>query len=180
MFGWLQSVCVALVLLGASATFAQDIRSPILTIDSDALYRNSAFGQRVLRDIETQTTALAEENRSLEVELEKEERALTEQRQTLPAEEFRALADAFDARVQAIRTERDARNRDIAAQLEENREHFLSVAFPVLQIIMQDAGAAVVLERRSVFISANAIDITEIAIQQIDTILGAEPKAASD
>lgn len=180
MLGWLRSICVALALFGASATFAQDVRSPILTIDSEALYRNSAFGQRVLQDIDTQTTALAEENRTLEVELEAEERALTSQRATLPATEFRALADAFDARVQAIRSERDARNRDISAQLEENRERFLSVAFPVLEAIMREAGAAVVLERRSVFISANSIDITEFAITRIDAVLGDGTDSTSD
>ena len=37
---------------------------------------------------------------------------------------------------------------------------------------MREAGAAVILERRGVFVSANAIDVTEIAIQRIDASLG--------
>lgn len=175
--GTLRWLLVALVLIGASATFAQDVRSPILTIDSDRLYRDSAFGQQVLADIEAQTKALADENRALEIELEAEEQALTAQRSTLPAVEFRTLADAFDARVQAIRTERDAKNRLISAQLEENREQFLAAAFPVLEAIMREAGAAVVLEQRNVFISANAIDITDSAIAKIDAALFGEADA---
>lgn len=172
MAGGLRWLIMSLALFWAGAVPAQDVRSPILTIDSDRLYRDSAFGQRVLGEIEAQTINLAEENRALEHELETEERALTEQRETMSADEFRALADAFDARVQSIRKDREAKSRAISSQLEENRDRFLLAAFPVLQAIMREAGAAVVLEQRSVFISANAIDITDAALARIDETLG--------
>lgn len=172
MVRWLSWICVALTLSGPVVGQAQEVRSPILTIDSERLYSGSAFGLRVLKDIEAQTNALAEENRTLEIQLETEERALTDQRAGMTASEFRALADAFDARVQAIRRDREAKSRAIAAQLEVNRDRFLNAALPVLEAIMREAGAAVVLEQRSVFISANAIDITDAAITQVDAVLG--------
>jgi len=180
MGNWLRWLCLVLALSGAHAVTAQEVRSPILTIDSDRLYRDSAFGQRVLREIEVQTGVLAEENRALEQQLEQEESALTAQRASLSAEEFRALADAFDARVQAIRRERETKSREIAAQLENNRDRFLTAAGPVLETIMREAGAAVVLEQRSVFISANAIDITETAISQIDAVLKDGTETSAD
>jgi Skp family chaperone for outer membrane proteins len=169
---WFRRILLTLALVGAGAAVAQDVRSPILTIDSDRFYRGSAFGQRVLREIEAQTTELAQENRALEAQLEAEEQKLTRQRAELPPEEFRTLANAFDARVQAIREQREGESRAIASQLEENRDRFLNVAAPVLEAIMRDTGAAVVLEQRSVFISSNAIDITEIAIRRMDETLG--------
>ena len=49
---------------------------------------------------------------------------------------------------------------------------FLTAAAPVLEQIMREAGAAVILEQRSVFVSANAIDITKKAIERIDAQLG--------
>ncbi|MEO0765027.1 MAG: OmpH family outer membrane protein [Pseudomonadota bacterium] len=169
---WLRWLCVLIALLGADTSAAQNMRSPILTIDSERLYRDSAFGQRVLAEIEAQSASLAEENRTIEEQLEQEEADLTQQRAEMGAEEFRALADAFDARVQAIRREREAKSRDIASQLESNRDRFLTVALPVLETIMVEAGAGIVLEQRSVFISANAIDITDTAIARIDSALG--------
>ncbi|MEL6806848.1 MAG: OmpH family outer membrane protein [Pseudomonadota bacterium] len=169
---WLRWLCVLVALLGADISAAQNMRSPILTIDSERLYRDSAFGQRVLAEIEAQSASLAEENRTIEEQLEQEEADLTQQRAEMGAEEFRALADAFDARVQAIRREREAKSRDIASQLESNRDRFLTVALPVLETIMVEAGAGIVLEQRSVFISANAIDITDTAIARIDSALG--------
>ncbi len=172
MMGWVRAACVALAVCIAAMATAQDVRSPILTIDSERLYRGSAFGQRVVQDIEAQTSALSEENRVLEEQLETEEQELTDQRPEMTPEDFRNLADAFDARVQSIRRDREAKSRAIAAQLEENRDRFLNAAAPVLEAIMREAGAAVILERRSVFVSANAIDITEAAIARIDAVLG--------
>lgn len=156
----------------AATSSAQELRSPILTIDSERFYRDSAFGQRVLQEIEAQTSALSEDNRALQAELEAEEKALTEQRPDMEPEAFRELADAFDARVEAIRRDRDARSRAIASLLEQNRDRFLASAAPALETIMRDAGAAVILEQRSVFVSANAIDITDLAIERMNTLLG--------
>ena len=169
---WRALLILAVTALCAAAAAAQDIRSPILTIDSDRLYQDSAFGQRVQRDIEAATTALADDNRRIERELEAEEQALTDQRPDMEPDAFRALADAFDARVEGIRRERDAKSREISALLDENRGRFLAAAGPVLESIMREAGAAVILEQRSVFVSANAIDITDIAIARINALLG--------
>ncbi|MEX0370592.1 MAG: OmpH family outer membrane protein [Tateyamaria sp.] len=163
---------LAFGILLACAAAAQDVRSPILTIDSDRVYQDSAFGQRVRSDIEARTTALAEDNRRIEAELEAEEQQLTDQRAEMEPTAFRALADAFDARVEVIRREREAKSREIAALLDQNRDRFLIAAAPVLESIMREAGAAVILEQRSVFISANAIDITDLAIARIDAVLG--------
>ena len=38
---------------------------------------------------------------------------------------------------------------------------------------MREAGAAVVLERRSVFIASNAVDITRVAIERLNATIGA-------
>ncbi len=177
---WLRWLCVVLALAGANSADAQNMRSPILTIDSERLYRESAFGQRVLQEVEARSASLAEENRTIEEQLEKEEAALTEQRSEMEAEEFRALADAFDARVQAIRREREAKSGDIASELESNRDRFLTVALPILEAIMLESGAGIVLEQRSVFISANAFDITDTAIARINAALGDGTESAKD
>ena len=48
---------------------------------------------------------------------------------------------------------------------------FLNAAIPILEQIMREAEAAVVLERRSVFIGSNAVDITRIAIERLNATL---------
>lgn len=148
------------------------VQSPILTIESDRLFSESAFGRRVAQSIEEEGEALAAENRRIEAELTAEERELTEMRPSMDPLEFRALADAFDARVQQIRRTQDGKARALSQRDDEARVRFLQAAAPVLEAMMREAGAAVILERGSVFLSANATDITEIAIERIDEAIG--------
>lgn len=148
------------------------VQSQILTIDSDRLYLESDFGKAVAREFDAKGKALAAENRRIEAELTEEERQLTEQRPTMDPADFRSLADEFDAKVQNIRREQDAKTRALNQELEERRVQFLGAAAPVLEDLMRQTGAAVVLERRMVFLSANAVDITETAIEQLNLAIG--------
>lgn len=179
-----RAILLAVALMGAVAPVSAQstaggsrlglgaVISPILTIDSDRLFVESAFGQRVVAEIEGQSNQLAQENRQIEADLEAEERELTELRADMGAEEFRALADAFDEKVQETRTTQAAKGRALTAQLDKEREVFLTAAAPVLERLMREADAAVILERRSVFVSASAIEITDAAIALLDETLG--------
>ena len=63
-------------------------------------------------------------------------------------------------------------SNEIEELREKNRIRFLNAAAPVLEEIMRETNAAVILEQRSVFVSSNAIDITQTAIERIDAQLG--------
>lgn len=145
--------------------------SPVLTIDSERLFLESDFGRRVAAQAEVRGNELSAENRKIEADLEKEELDLTEKRATLTPEEFRDLADAFDVKVQDTRAAQTAKGRAINEELERARAVFLDAAGPVLERLMRDSGAAVILERRSVFVSAAAVEITDDAIALLNDTL---------
>lgn len=166
---------------------AQDLRAPptaILTIDSERLFLNSDFGKRVVRQIEERGNDLASENRQIEAELAEVEKDLTARRATMTADAFRPLADAFDARVQETRQAQAVKSRDLNASLDQEREVFLNAAGPVLEALMAEVGASVVLERRSVFFATNSSDITLLAITRLNATLGegegTDPAAPQD
>ena len=113
-------VLVAIIALapfwpGALAAQGTDlsIPPPVLTIDQDRLFLETEPGLQITGALEARAEALADENEAIEADLIDEELALTEQRATMAAEEFRALADAFDTRVQRIRAEQDQKAREI-------------------------------------------------------------------
>ncbi|PWE34290.1 outer membrane chaperone Skp [Maritimibacter sp. 55A14] len=147
-------------------------RSPVLTLDQERLFSQSDFGQRVLRELEQQANDLAAENRRIEAELTAEERELTERRPEMDAAQFRDLADAFDERVVAIRARQDKKARDIEVRTESERQRFFEASLPVLLGIVQEAGAAVLLQDRAIILSAGSIDITDIAIERVNAELG--------
>lgn len=147
------------------------LRSPVLVIDSERLFSGSGFGQQLADELEVRAAEIAAENRRIEAALAEEERQLTERRAELAPQAFRDLADAFDEKVSRLRRERDQAAQGLGQDSEAIRRQFLSAVEPVLDRLMQDAGAAVILERRSVFVTREAVDITDEAIARIDATL---------
>ncbi|WGW02807.1 OmpH family outer membrane protein [Tropicibacter oceani] len=148
------------------------IQSPVLVIEFERVFAESDFGQRIMAEIEAEGAALSQENRRIETELADEERRLTQQRATLAAKDFKALAEAFDEKVQRLRREQDAKARAVSARPDEARRQMAITVQPVLQEVMQEARAAVILERRSVFVAISAIDVTELVTQRINAQIG--------
>jgi Skp family chaperone for outer membrane proteins len=173
---WL-ALAMAAVAGGAAAQEATpvqmgQVQSAILTVDTERLFSESAFGLRVAAELQAATDALRDENRRIEAALTAEEQSLTERRPTMTPEAFRAEADAFDERVQGIRTAQDAKERALQDGVTHGRDQFLAVAAPVLGQMMREAGAAVILDRRTVFLALSAVDITDEAIAAIDAAIG--------
>lgn len=155
------------------------VRSPVLVLDSDKLYLSSAYGLRVARDQEAMAAELAAENSSIEQELSREEQELTKLRATTAPDAFRDMADTFDEKVQATRARQLAKSQSLTQLLDQQRVVFFQSAGPVLETLMRESGAAVLLDRRDVFFSADAVDITALAILRIDASLGEGAPLAS-
>ncbi len=152
----------------ASGQEALQFPSPILTLDQEALYNGSLAAERISEEIERRGDELAAENREIEARLVAEELELTEMRPTMDPEAFGQLADAFDEKVQRLRAEQDAKTRELQRLRDRERQTFLRRISPILGEIVRERGAVVVLDRRSVFLSAESIDITQEAIDRIN------------
>jgi Skp family chaperone for outer membrane proteins len=189
-----RAAVIAAWLAGAGAAIAQapqvEVPPPVLTIDAERLLAESAVGRALSEDIEAagrqlsdeveqMALRLAEENRRIEADLLAEERALTERRSMMSPDEFRPLAEAFDEKVQRLRSEQDEKEQQYLAERqakeralddlrEAGRQRFFQQAVPILSEIVREKGALVLLDRRDVFLSADAIDITAEAIARID------------
>lgn len=148
------------------------VATTILTMDLDGLFARSAFGERIGREFQAGNEALNTENRVIADALRQEELALAAQRPSMAPDLFRAEAEAFDEKAQAIRRAQDAKRRALDDTLNTGREQFLLVTRPVLEQLMVDSRAVVILERRTVVMSLGAIDITDIAIERINDAIG--------
>ncbi len=160
--------------VGPGPALAQDLGqvvSPILLVDRERLYAQSDFGQRTAAMLESERARMEAETRKIEDDLKAEEQALTEARKTLSPEEFRARADAFDAKVVALRRERDQAQESLLAEFDKARARFLQQVGPILATILREHGALVMLDRRVALLAANQIDITDEAIRRIDAAL---------
>ena len=174
MGGYIHKLAALALVVGAALSLplaAQDAAKPfslVLTIDSDRVYTSSLSAREIATEIEAQRAALAAENRRIEIDLETEEKELTEKRKTLESAEFRGLADAFDEKVRRIRSEQDGKQLELQQLLEEDRRDFVELIGPLLSKIGNERGALVILELRDVLLSADSIDITNEAIARLN------------
>ncbi|VDC31589.1 OmpH family outer membrane protein [Pseudogemmobacter humi] len=162
-------------------TLAPDRLVPVLTLDQDRMFRESAWGADAVRRAEAAAAALSAENRGIEQDLEQEERALTEKRAQMTPQEFAPLARAFDERVEEFRQSQDAKSRAISRRLDEDRQRFRELAVPVLVELLGDHGAVVIIADDAVILSLTSADVTDEAVELMDLRLPApepEPPAA--
>lgn len=156
----------------AGPAVAPRVFSQIAVIAREELFSRTAFGKAMAARAEAERGRLLAENQRLDAALEAEERDLTARRATMPATDFRTAAAAFDEKVHGIRAAQDAKARDLARQTDEDRQTFARTATPVLADLMAELGAAVLLDKASVVLSLEAVDITDRAIARIDAVLG--------
>lgn len=154
--------------------------SPLLVIEPDRLFAGSRYGRAVQARLKAQGDALEAENRRIEADLEAEEKRLTDRRPNLPPEEFRALAEEFDQKVEGIRNAQDAKARALNLEADTARETFFATALPALAGLMQERGAVAILDRKAVLASFDVIDVTDDAITRIDVVLGEGPSAVAE
>lgn len=146
--------------------------APILTVDQDVLFASSDWGKRTKRVLEENGTRIEAENERLATQLSDEETALTQQRGTLDPAEFRKQAEAFDTRATAVRRERAKVVEDLNAWADSDRSAFYRAALPLMGEMMRERGAVAVLDRRTVFVSLDAIDLTQDLVARVNAELG--------
>lgn len=162
----------AIWLILALPAFGQQSSPPILIVDSERLFVETLYGQRIAADLAAQAEELQAENNRIVESLTLEERSLTVRRPEMTPEEFRAEAEAFDTKVQEVRRVRDAKNVDLQVANAEARSRFEQRVQGIVANIMLDRGAAMVMEQRNVLLSVRAANITDDAIVRIDAELG--------
>lgn len=166
---------VALMVMSAPPAMAQQVgvvQSDILVLDPDRLFSETLLGQRINREYLAEREKLIARNRRIEAELEAEELSLTELRAEKTPEEFRDLADAFDAKVQEIRRDSERAVRDLERRRDRAPVTFMRMVEPVLVQLMRETGGAVILDIRTVLLRADVVDITPLAISRVDAEIG--------
>ncbi len=178
--GRLAGLALALALSGAGPALPQTLpESPFLFINQERLLTGSQAGQALLAEEEKSRDALRSEARALDSAFEAEERELTDRRPTMAPEEFRELADAFDARVVQARKDQDERASALAQEFDQRRRQFYARIAPLLVQLMDRAGARAVFDENSALLTDQTLNITDEVIAAIDAGGDLPPPEAS-
>ena len=137
-------------------------------MDQDALFSQSEWGKKVLKNVEDKVSKLSNENRIRESELELEESELTDIRKTMSKIEFDLLAINFDDKVKKIRLEQADKQRKINIYLNKNRKLFFEKVTHILLAYINELVIEVLLNKDTVALASLGSDITKSAINKIN------------
>lgn len=151
---------------------AQPVQSTILTLDQEVLFVRSKFGQALSAEIAKEASIAEAETRKIDADLEVEERDLTQKRATMPADQFRLLADAFDTKVKNLRAEREAAASGLRDKEAAARQRFVAAVTQIIGDYMVARGATAIVDKKAIIVSLLSIDITSDIVALIDQKLG--------
>lgn len=178
-FGLGAVLSTCLLTAGGSGAIAQaqdfplyDQPLPVVSINREALIQRSDLGRQLSEILAERQSALVAENEELAARLEQEELDLTELRKTMSAQEFKPMAEAFDAKVKKTRREQDQKSVDLAKSLESMRFRFFRQAESIIVQLMQERGVMFVLDESVVWMSQGG-DVTNTVIERMNSAYAA-------
>lgn len=140
----------------------------IIVIDRQAILRASKVGQDIVRQVNAYTTQAENEFRSQNDALQKESQALQQQVAILAPDVRAQKVRAFQAKEAAFKQKVEARQSLIQGGVVKARQQVEAALGPILQGIMQERGANLLLDRAAVVLGMVDIDVTRLAVERLD------------
>lgn len=167
----------AIALASSTAVFAQAHPGPaaqalpapkIAILDRQALLHSSKAGQDMDRQIQSLSKAAEAELKGESDALRKEEQSLQQQVAILAPDVKAQKIHAFEAKQAAFQQKVTQKQNQIRYGVLLAQRQVEQVAGPIVQGLMQQRGANLLIDRQAVVLGAPGLDITAAAIQLLD------------
>ncbi|MGD0192757.1 MAG: OmpH family outer membrane protein [Rhizomicrobium sp.] len=169
---------VAAIALAASlsSVFAQGQPHPaapmgptrILVIDRQAVFQVSKVGQDVMRQINAYRQTMTTQLKSEQDTLQREAGALQTQSAILAPDVKAQRVKAFQAKEAAFRAKWESRQSQLQGGVQLAQQQIGQALVPILQGIMAERQANLLLDRAAVLNANQDLDITRVVIQRLD------------
>jgi outer membrane protein len=157
---------IAVVPLGASA--APTPAPKIVVIDRSAVMRASKVGQDIVRQINAYTDQAEKDLRGQGAALQRDGAAFQQQAAILSNELKNRKLKELQARRAGLQAEAQKKQNLIQGGFIKARQQVEQALGPVLQGIMAERGANLLLDRNSVVLGTVDVDITGLAVQRLN------------
>lgn len=154
---------------GAAAPAAQNTPAPkILVIDRTAILRASKVGQDIARQVKGYTDAAEKEFKGESDSLKSEGQALQQQLAILSPDVKKKKIAAFEAKQESFQKRVQVRQEQIQGGVMDARQQVEKALGPILQGIMAERGANLLLDRTAVVLGTVDVDVTGLAVDRLN------------
>ena len=140
----------------------------IIVVDRAAILRGSSVGQDIVRQVQAYTTTAEKEFKAEQDGLQKESQTLQQQVAILAPDVRAQKIKAFQAKEAAFKQKVETRQSLIQGGVLKARQQVESALGPILQGIMQERGANILLDRAAIVLGMVDIDVTQLTIQRLN------------
>ncbi|HEV2674356.1 MAG TPA: OmpH family outer membrane protein [Aliidongia sp.] len=140
----------------------------ILVIDRAAILRGSVVGQNIMKQVQALTVAAEQGLKARDVALRSEGQALQQQLAILAPGVKAAKIKAFEAKQAALQADVQKQQGLIQGGVLKARQQVEQALGPILQALMQERGANLLLDRNAVVLGTVNVDITKDAIARLN------------
>lgn len=181
------SVFVAPAAAQGATPATQNTPAPkILVIDRAAILRNSKVGKDIARQVKDYTQAAEKEFKGESEHLKAEGQKLQQQIAILAPDVKKRKIEAFEREQRAFQKKVQERQDEIQGGVLQARQQVEKALGPILQGILSERGANLLLDRNVVLLGTVDIDVTALAIERLNKKLDkvkvnlVKPSANSD
>jgi outer membrane protein len=143
----------------------------VIVIDRNFIMQRSLAGKDMVAQTQNLSKQAETQFRTEEVALQTEAAQLQQQLAILAADVRDKREKDFVTKQQAFQTRVQQRQQEIQAGFNKAARQLESALEPILQGIMRERGANMVLDRQAVIIASVDIDVTPVAVQRLDKAL---------
>ena len=137
-------------------------------VDLRRVIGESKVGHDMQRQVEALNAQVTNELKAEKAGLQREQVALQQQSAILAADVKARRIKDFEIRVAAFQEKVQKRGSLIQGGVVKAQAQIEQALGPVLQGIMRERGATLLIDRSAVLLGPNAIDMTAIAVQRLD------------
>ncbi len=145
----------------------------ILVIDRAAILRGSVVGQNIMKQVQSLTATAEKALKGQDAALRQEGAALQQQLAILSPSVKEAKIKAFQAKQAALQQNVQTQQGLIQGGVLKARQQVEQALGPILQAIMTERGANLLLDRNAVVLGTVDVDVTKVAIDRLNQKLPA-------
>ena len=140
----------------------------IAIVDLNLILTDSKAAKNATKQFEAIQKSTEDEIVASDKEMLDERNRLIEQQSVIAPEAFELKAKDFEKKLQNYNTEKQAKLRKLEGVLQKARNEILENVKPILEELSQELGVTVILEKNSVLLSANNMDITNDIVKKLN------------
>lgn len=140
----------------------------VLIIDIRRAIGESKVGKDIQRQAEALQQQITNELKGQKASLENEKRQLDQQTAIMAADIRARRAREFEAKVKAFQERVQKRGTMLEAGMYKAQAEVQQALGPILQGIMRERGATILMDRTAIMLAPNTIDVTQVATQRLD------------